>query len=190
MLEVQKHGHSRICCFDDTHRQSLREGKNPRKKLRKTCYFHNSFESLNPERREVRAIQVVPASVQSVERNDISGEAHICLTHWHGFSGFAACVNTHAKFLHHVTNHGFQMIDILFGEERAESPTANAVKSVVDGRESGPRKTELRDIKGIFIPRLVRIQFFIVVWFIDMKFVRTDSNNWASRKRRQLTCSR
>ena len=75
------------------------------------------------------------------------------------------------------------MIDILFGEERTESPTASAVEFVVDSRETGPRKTELRDIDGIFIPRLVRIQFFIVVRFINMKFIRTYSNNWASRGR-------
>ena len=94
MLIFKKHGHSRTDCFDDTHRQRLREGKNPRNILHKSCDFHNSFESLNPERREVGAIQVVPASVQGVERDDIGGEAHIWLTHWDGFPGFAAFFNT------------------------------------------------------------------------------------------------
>jgi hypothetical protein len=50
------------------------------------------------------------------------------------------------------------MIDILFREERTESPTASAVKFVIDRRETGPKKTELRDIERILYSEDLRIE--------------------------------
>lgn len=61
---------------------------------------------------------MIPAPIDSIERDDIGSEAHIYMTHWHWMTGPPTFIDTLAELVNHIREHRLQLVDLRFREER------------------------------------------------------------------------
>jgi hypothetical protein len=82
-LKIEKQIHSRIHRTNNPSRQSSNNGEYEWKLLHQVTRSSRRLYSLDPEGGEIRTIQMVPAAIQSVQRNHIRCQTHIDLAHRH-----------------------------------------------------------------------------------------------------------
>jgi hypothetical protein len=83
LLKIEKQIHSRIHRTNNPSRQSSNNGEDEWKLLHQVTRSSRRLYSLDPEGGEIQTIQMVPAAIQSVQRNHIRCQTHIDLAHWH-----------------------------------------------------------------------------------------------------------
>lgn len=98
---------------------------------------------------------MIPAAIQCVQGDDISGQTHVDLAHRHRLAGLAKLFDATAELLDHEDQHGLETGYGLLGEERVEGGAACAVQSVICRSKAGAGKVELIDVEDRFVARFV-----------------------------------
>lgn len=83
ILKLQKQKHPRIHPLHNSPRQRPNYRKDPRCLLHQMSRRSRSLNSLNPHRREIRTIEMIPAMVQRIQCHYIGSETHIHAAHRH-----------------------------------------------------------------------------------------------------------
>ena len=123
---------------------------------------------------------MLPAPVERIQRNHIGRETHVYQRHGHWLTGFPAFVNTSTQLLDHEMQHWLQARDGLLRKERTHGCATSAMQLVAHRPKDRVRQSELIDIVKVLVAGFVqRIELFIVIWFIDMELIGTDSDNGA-----------
>jgi len=144
------------------------------------AHFTCSLDSLKPLRIEVRGIEEIPALVHCIESDDISCETLESQANWHWIPRPLKFVKSLTKLLDHLRDYRLKAKNACFREERTLRLSTKAMMTVINCAKCRLGNSELIGEIFVLVPWLMeRIKMLIVIGIVDMKLVRTDSDDWA-----------